>query len=287
MINTGDTITGGSGTDTLDINKTAILGGLNVDLTNTTDQIISFNGSATSGTVLGFENVDASGFSGSFGAQLVGTSTANTLIGTANGDVINGAAGNDALTGGAGADTMSSASGTNSFTGGAGADAITLGSGVDTVVRNGNATTDGYDTVTSFTVGGGNDTIDFTTQGSLVGGIAVTAFASGTIAAVGATVGFQVFSNNITVADATVGPTEAEIETYLGATDVFQNGATNDSIYVAADNGTDTFVFKIAEGADGTDKKFDANDDVGTQMIRLVGIADATTLLAANLDDFA
>ncbi|MDA9314683.1 hypothetical protein N9Q79_02825, partial [Alphaproteobacteria bacterium] len=55
MINTADTITGGSGTDTLDINKAAILGGLNVDLSNATDQLISFNGSATSGTVLGFE----------------------------------------------------------------------------------------------------------------------------------------------------------------------------------------------------------------------------------------
>jgi len=106
MINTADTVTGGAGSDTLDINKAAILGGLNIDLSNTTDQIISFNGSATSGTVLGFESVLADGYTGSFGAQLTGSSLANTLTGTANGDVISGAAGGDTITGGDGGDTI-------------------------------------------------------------------------------------------------------------------------------------------------------------------------------------
>jgi Ca2+-binding RTX toxin-like protein len=151
MINTADTITGGSGTDTLDINKAAILGGLNIDLTNTTDQIVSFNGSATSGTVLGFENALADGYTGSFGAQLTGSSGANTLTGTGNADVLSGGAGNDTLTGGAGADT------------------VTLGSGSDTVVL-GDGTAASADTITGFSSGAtasGGDVIDVTTQTSV------------------------------------------------------------------------------------------------------------------------
>jgi hypothetical protein len=148
MINTADTLTGGSGTDTLDIDKAAILGGLNVDLSNTTDQIISFNGSATSGTVLGFENVDASGYAGSFGAQLVGASTANTLIGTTNGDVINGAAGNDSITGGAGNDTLTGGSGNDTFIFLADADAT------DNIVE---AASGGTDTISSAAAGGNVD----------------------------------------------------------------------------------------------------------------------------------
>jgi hypothetical protein len=151
MINTADTITGGSGTDTLDINKAAILGGLNIDLSNTTDQIVSFNGSATSGTVLGFENALADGYTGSFGAQLTGSSGANTLTGTGNADVLSGGAGNDTLTGGAGADT------------------VTLGSGSDTVVL-GDGTAASADTITGFSSGAtasGGDVIDVTTQTSV------------------------------------------------------------------------------------------------------------------------
>jgi len=176
-MNSGDTITGGSGTDTLDINKAAILGGLNVDLTNASDQVVSFNGSATTGTVLGFENVDASGYTGSFGAQLTGSSVANTLTGTANADVLDGAAGGDNLTGGAGADTISGGAGddtiaggddNDTITGGAGGDTITGGGGVDTITAGTGADNItggvGLDTIT-LGAGGDIDTVFFTTTG--------------------------------------------------------------------------------------------------------------------------
>lgn len=115
MMSPSDVLAGGGGSDTLDINYAAILGGLSVDLSSTTDQIVSWNGSATGGTVTAFENVDASGYTGSFGALLVGSSSANTLIGTANTDQISGGAGNDTITGGNGTDTITGGSGDDTF----------------------------------------------------------------------------------------------------------------------------------------------------------------------------
>lgn len=119
MMNPGDVMSGGSaGSDTLDINYAAILGGLSVDLSSTTDQIVSWNGSVASGTVTGFDNVDASGYTGSFGALLTGSSAANTITGTQNADQITGGGGDDTIVTGAGADTVD---------GGSGADNINLG----------------------------------------------------------------------------------------------------------------------------------------------------------------
>ena len=69
MENTGDVLTGGS--DTLAIAKTAILVGLNVDLTSTTDQVASFNGAATTGTVLGLRMLMLVDLVLGFGAQVL------------------------------------------------------------------------------------------------------------------------------------------------------------------------------------------------------------------------
>ena len=88
MENSADVLTGGAGTDTLVVSKAAILGGLNIDLTNATDQVVSFNGSASSGTVLGFENVDASGYTGNFGAAITASASGSIITGTANVDDI-------------------------------------------------------------------------------------------------------------------------------------------------------------------------------------------------------
>jgi hypothetical protein len=117
----GDVLTGGGGSDTLSIQKSAILGGMNIDLTSTTDQVTTFNGSATTGTVLGFENVDASGYtSASFGAEITGTTGVNTVTGTANADVIPAGGGNDVVTGGNGADIVTLGAGDDDFTVGIG-----------------------------------------------------------------------------------------------------------------------------------------------------------------------
>jgi hypothetical protein len=120
MTKSGDVIAAGDGTgDTLDIDLAAILGGLHVDLTSTTDQVVTFNGTSTSGTVTGFENVDASGYTNG-SALITGSKIANVLTGTAAVDQIDGGAGADTIDGGAG--TI--------------ADALTGGAGADTFVFN-------------------------------------------------------------------------------------------------------------------------------------------------------
>ena len=205
----------------------------------------------------------------------------STTAAAAEGDI------NFTITTGTNADTITAGGGADTITGGAGADVIVGGDGADTFIRNGNGTTDGFDLLT-FVVA--DDIIDFTTNGALVDEAAVTGYAEGAKTdAVAGTTAFLVLSDNITVADITTGPTEAEIETYLGTMDIFETGDTNDSIYIAADNGAHTFIFKIIEGADGggDNKKFDATPDTAYNIARLTGITDATTLGAANFADFS
>jgi len=265
MMNTSDVIKAGAGTDTLDINTTAVLGGIVVDLT-VTDNVLQANGALNTTEQSGFINVDLAGYAGGYGAVVTANKAGSIIVGT-------GAV--DQFTGGVGGDTM---------TGGAGNDVITLGTGgTDTLIRNGNGTTDGTDTVASFV--GGTDVIDFTTNGAKEGGAAVTGFVSGALGTIATGKGLAVFSSNITTADATT-VTAAEMETYLGATAVFFNGATADSVYIVMDNGTNTFVTKVTEGADGTNKQFDVADDSFQLIMVLTGVTDATTLTAASFADF-
>ena len=161
------------------------------------------------------------------------------------------------------------------------------------MIRAGNGTTDGYDTITGFRLGfpATPDRITFTTNAAKVGGVAVTDYSEGGLPTdVFATTGFQVLGNNMVVANAAIGPTEAEIETYLGDKEIFHNGATGDAIYIAADNGVDTFIFLITEGADGvggaSDKQFDAAQDTGIAIMRLTNLNNVTALFSGNFSNF-
>ena len=264
MMNSSDVIKAGAGTDTLDINTTAVLGGIVVDL-SAADNVSSANGAVNTTEQSGFINVDLAGYAGGYGAVVTANKAGSTIVGTSVVDQFIGGAGGDTMTGGAGNDVMS------------------LGAGTDTLVRNGNGSTDGTDTVSGFTAG--TDVIDFTTNGALVAGAAVTGYASGAKGNLLAATGLQVFTDDITTADNST-LTAAELETYLGATAVFQNGATGDSVYLVIDNGANTFVMKITEGADGTDKQFDVADDSFQLIMVLTGVTDATTLTAASFADF-
>jgi hypothetical protein len=124
------------------------------------------------------------------------------------------------------------------------------------------------------------------TNEALENGAASTLYSEGALGNITSGTGLQIFSDDITVADATAGPTEAEIETYLGTNEVFVGGATGDSVYIFADDGTNTYGFLVTEGADGTNKQFDAADDVGVTFITLAGLTDATQLSALNFVDF-
>jgi hypothetical protein len=114
-----DVLNGGLGTDTLTINTNFVLGGVLVDLNSATDQVTTFNGSANAAVQIGFENVDLSGVTGTFGADVTAKSTGSTITGTANADVILGGAGvdtfivntgtvgnSDVMTGGTGTDIL-------------------------------------------------------------------------------------------------------------------------------------------------------------------------------------
>jgi Ca2+-binding RTX toxin-like protein len=114
MRHANDVLNGGLGTDTLVLTPNFVLGGVQIDLSSAADQITTFNGSANAAVQIGFENVDLSGITGSFGADITAIKTGSTITGTANSDVI---------TGGAAADTVVMT---------AGNDAVTLGGGNDT-----------------------------------------------------------------------------------------------------------------------------------------------------------
>ncbi len=97
MKQANDVIDGGTGTDTLSIAQNAVLGGFLIDLSSTVDQVTTYNGSANSAVQKGFENVDMSGVTGTFGADITARAAGSTITGTGNADVITGGAGNDTV----------------------------------------------------------------------------------------------------------------------------------------------------------------------------------------------
>jgi hypothetical protein len=101
--------------DTLNIVQNAVLGGFLIDLTSTTDQVTTYNGSANAAVQKGFENVDLSGVTGTFGADITARAAGSSIVGTLNGDQIAGGAGVDTITGGAGVDVINGGAGNDVF----------------------------------------------------------------------------------------------------------------------------------------------------------------------------
>ena len=98
MENGADVLNGGSGTgDNLVVAFTAILGGINVDLSKTADVVVTMDGGTNLAAQSNFESVDVSAFSG-FGAVVVGSAGANTIVGAALASNLSGAAGADIIT---------------------------------------------------------------------------------------------------------------------------------------------------------------------------------------------
>jgi len=121
MMNKGDVIDGSTGlNDVLDVNFTGILGGIDVDLTSTTDQVGTMDGAANAAVQKGFEDVDLAGYSG-FGASILGTDAANEITGTASQDSISAGKGDDKIS-----VATSGAGNTDVIDGGAGTDTLQL-----------------------------------------------------------------------------------------------------------------------------------------------------------------
>ena len=125
MAHGNDVIDGAAGTgDTLVVTGNMILGGIQIALGGTGDQVTTFNGSANAAVQSGFENVDLSAITGTAGADITAASTGSTITGTLNADQINGGAGadtiivntgtvanSDVIIGGGGTDTLQIATG--------------------------------------------------------------------------------------------------------------------------------------------------------------------------------
>jgi large repetitive protein len=126
----GDSLTGGTGVDTLVLSGSGTSSITSFDFSKPITGVI---------TITGFENVDASHYIGSTGLKLTGGTNTTFLTGGSGGDSISGGAGDNTLNGGIGNDTLS---------GGAGSDVFIY-----------NAASSGNDTIIDFTHG--SDTITF------------------------------------------------------------------------------------------------------------------------------
>ncbi len=150
MANTADVIAAGEGSDTLDINLTAVLGGIVVDL-SATDVVVQANGSLNTTIQSGFINVDLAGYAGGYGAVVTANKAGSTITGT-------GAT--DQITGGAGADTVVAT---------AGNDIVAAGEGNDTLEFTTAVLADNSGTTTTYNGEAGTaDVLKLTTIGTTV-----------------------------------------------------------------------------------------------------------------------
>jgi Ca2+-binding RTX toxin-like protein len=166
-----DTISGGTGTNTLELSTTAAVTiadvAFNGRLSGITNVTVSDNSSDTVTWTLGAYSQAAGVTTVTVGATTVGVIDATsygvaiTLAGDAGADTLTGSALNDTITGGAGADSITGNAGNDNINGGAGANVIDAGTGDDTVTITDVGDSD------SVTLGTGNDTV--------VGGAAVSA----------------------------------------------------------------------------------------------------------------
>jgi hypothetical protein len=291
MKHTNDVIDGGSqgsgGKDLLKVAQNAVLGGFQVDLSSTVDQITTYNGSANAAVQKGFESVDLSGITGSFGADVTANSAGSAITGTSNNDVIAGGAGADTITGGAGGDTISVGSATirDTLTFSAGDTQLTIGGTGD------NGTVTGFDVISGFVTGttaANKDLLDFAGTGAVLGASAGTNGSDSTLTIGGVAVkshavsatGLVTFDDADTFAAAvTINSqgTLAAVLQYLTANDLGNAGVSL------------AFVVTGSSGYEGSYVYSQATTDAGTtggyQIVRLVGVTATGLETTASTTD--
>jgi hypothetical protein len=210
---------------------------------------------------------------GEYAYTFAASLTANTAV---TGSITNV----ENITGTAGADYIVASSTANVINGNGGSDYIVLDTGGgDTVTVVGTAAGGSAGTVAGFTVGTGGDIIDFTTNDAQMAATdPTTVFDTNTT--IDDTTGIIIHGTTVTqgasatVAQATAGLT---VGSFDGA------GTTNDTVYIAYDDASNTYVGIL--DSDAGDDGF--NGDTLTILLTIEGLADATTLTAANFADFA
>ena len=116
-----DTIDAGADIDTLVLS--GVVPGdhvVVVDLSSSTDQVVSIGGACDALTQIDFENLTATGLGSS--VTVTGSDGDNSINGSNGNDSITGGAGNDTLTGGLGADNLQGGVGNDTLLGGRGND---------------------------------------------------------------------------------------------------------------------------------------------------------------------
>ena len=252
---------------------------MTVNAANSTAAALTMTGSATGVNTFTAGSGNATITGGAANDVLTGGAGRDTITGGAGNDTIagndgndtlNGGAGNDAITGGDGADTITSGAGTDTLTGGAGIDTYNVaGTGVATIVLTGSGTD--VDIVTGFdgTVTTG-DQVDIDV--SVLNGI-VTDLHDGVgeeIAANGSTaISIQAVADNSTTIAATTtiisltgdfaSTTEVQEAVVLGGSreislgdgtgGVGQDLAAGDAILLLWDDGTNSYLSRLATAA--------------------------------------
>jgi hypothetical protein len=266
MKNANDVIDGGTGTDTLSIVQNAVLGGFLIDLSSTVDQITTYNGSANSAVQKGFENVNLSNVTGNFGADVTARSAGSTITGTTNGDV------------------------------------ITLGAGVDTIVNNDST----MDTYNSFTKGAAGDVINISLAAlEAAGGSGINAAASNFTKLNSAADGADVAAGASVIQELTLDGTGGTVN--AGNADIFvmiaRTLANTDAVETALEaggdvaltinaaddvagqaflvvysDGTDAFLASVrVNAATNADTDFEATNLTAVNIAKLVGITSIAT----------
>ncbi len=271
--NVSDVINLGTGTDTLTVSFQSIGKVMDVDMSVATDvDMITVGGVA--GTVQSnFEHVDLAAFTGN-GANITGSTAANTITGTAVQDSINGGLGADDITGGQGVDFITLTETVASV------DIVNLGDSTD-----GN----NYDQITGFTTTsddvkalqttfGWNSTDGATTVLLATGATLKAADVAGdsnimTISANVATDTYVTFIANTS--------TYAQLET-AAATAMGDTGALDAAaiVLVAIDDGTHTGLWQFTSSDAAAD---DATTASEIELIGILkGVADATALVVGD-----
>ena len=308
---TGDDILdGGTGTNTLSYSDTAAGTGITIDISNGAQQATGgsggdtvsnftklvgsrnddvLTGTSTADTIWGEkgdDNINGNGASsgsdtlhGGDGADTITSGGGPaTINGGKGGDTLTGTSANETLNGGDDADTITSGGGTDTINGGKGADTITLGTGGQTVkLRGSNDSNYNGDTINNFVIG--DDTIDMESNNARIDDSVRTGFSTTTI-----TDSTGLIRDGTTVtqgATATLAQVTANITvgTFDDGDIVASDPSTNaDRVYVAWDNGSDTFIGLITsnEGGDGF------SGDSLALIATLAGVNDCLSIDSGN-----
>jgi len=267
-----------SATSIASVNASAATGAVNLSAANSTVAITA-TGNTLAGGVFTF----------------TGGSGADTITGGLAADVLVGGLGADTFVGNGAIDTMTGGGGNDTYTGGAGADIYIVGAGSDTI--------------TDFAVGAANDDVhlDLSDLEAQSGSDLVNVGDAGTTASASVAHTDTITYNTITGATdldavaaaanvlvlngASVGST-SELETALETGGAFaltmgnDNPDAGDAFLVLYDNGANSYLATVEFTATVADNGLAASGAlIASNAITFTGIADCTTIVAANFAD--